>query len=153
MGLAFRNVDVDPDAPVHTWPSEAVATALSRGGLSHWRRLAEAIRADPWGPVARRVEEAVQVQAPYGAGPLMTEVLRCARADSERRERAVVAAELTALVGASGLTRAQFASRLGTSASRLSTYLSGRVVPSAALMVRARNLAKSPARDPNPRGG
>lgn len=142
MGFQFRNVDADPDASVLHWPSEAVATALDRGGLSHWRRLAAAIRSDPWGPVARRVEEAVQADAPYGVGPLMAAVVADAREVAERRERAAVAAEIAHLVAASSLTRAEFASRIGTSASRLSTYLSGGVVPSAALMVRMRGLAK-----------
>lgn len=41
----------------------------------------------------------------------------------------------------SGLSRAEFASRVGTSASRLSTYVSGRVTPSAALLLRMRRVA------------
>lgn len=143
MSVRFRNVDVDPDAPVQTWPSEAVATALERGGLSQWRRLAAAIRADPWGPVSRRVEEAVDAGEPYGAGPLMTAVIADARVGAEQRERTAVAAEIAQMVAASSLTRAEFASRIGTSASRLSTYLSGGVVPSAALMVRMRGLAST----------
>lgn len=147
MGFQFRNVDVDPNAAVACWPSEAVAAALERGGLSHWRRLAAAIRVDPWGPVARRVEEAVAAGTPYGVGPLMTAVLVDARGAAERRERAAVASEIAHLVTASSLTRAQFASRIGTSASRLSTYLSGSVVPSAALMVRMRGLAKAQPAD------
>jgi transcriptional regulator with XRE-family HTH domain len=47
-----------------------------------------------------------------------------------------VAAEITRLLADSGMTRAEFASALGTSTSRLSTYLSGKVTPSAALLVR-----------------
>lgn len=47
------------------------------------------------------------------------------------------------LLARSGLRRTEFASRLGTSRSRLSTYLSGTVVPSAALMVRAQRVALS----------
>ncbi|MGQ0465999.1 MAG: helix-turn-helix domain-containing protein [Sporichthyaceae bacterium] len=143
MALRFRNLDVDPDLPVAQWPGEAVATALERGGLNDWRRLAVAIRTEPWGPVARRVEEAVAAGMPYGVGPLMTAVVADARGAAERSERSAVAAEIADLVAASALTRAEFASRIGTSASRLSTYLSGSVVPSAALMVRMRTLAKS----------
>jgi transcriptional regulator with XRE-family HTH domain len=37
-------------------------------------------------------------------------------------------------------TRAEFASHLGTSPSRLSTYLSGKVVPSATFIVRMRRV-------------
>jgi len=66
MTLAFRNIDVSPADPVMDWPTEAVLTALERGGLSHWRRLAAAIRADPWGLVARRVERPSPSRAPSG---------------------------------------------------------------------------------------
>lgn len=138
--LAFRNVDAHPDDFVETWPAEAVRAALERGGLSHWRRLVAAVRTDPWGPVARRVEEAVTVDPPYGVGILMADVLADARKEAERRERAEVTAEIGRLVSESGLTRVEFASRIGTSASRLSTYLSGAVMPSAALLVRMRRL-------------
>lgn len=138
--LTFRNVDASPADPVQTWPAEAVHTALQRGGLGHWRRLARAIGADPWGPVARRVEEALADDPPYGTGPLIGEVIAAARDSSERSEREAVAAEIRRLVTASGLTRAGFARRIGTSAPRLSTYLAGTVTPSAALLVRMRRL-------------
>ncbi len=145
MNLAFRNVDVDPDDPVRYWPTEAVLTALERGGLSHWRRLAAEIRDAPWGPVARRVEAALAATRPYGVAQLMEDVIAHARAAAEDGERATVAAEVTQLVAASGLSRTEFARAIGTSASRLSTYASGRVTPSAALMVRMRTVAAAAA--------
>ncbi len=143
MPLAFRNVAADPDDPVKTWPAEAVRTALERGGLSHWRRMARAVRSDPWGPLARAVDEAVAIDPPFGTGPLMAEILRRAREHQDRLDRAEVATEIAELVGRSGLTRTEFASRIGTSASRLSTYLAGTVTPSAALMVRMRRASRS----------
>ena len=141
MSLAFRNIDVSPEDPVEVWPTEAVLTALERGGLGHWRRLTAAIREDPWGPVARRVQEALEVSRPYGVGVLMADALAAARAQAERAERAEVAAEITRLLAASGLSRAEFAASIGTSVSRLSTYLSGKVTPSAGLLVRMRRVA------------
>jgi len=74
--LVFRNVDASPDQPVSEWPLEGIQAALERGSLTYWRRLAKAIQAEPWGPVA---------------------------------------AEISRLVDESGLTRAEFASRIGTS--------------------------------------
>jgi hypothetical protein len=139
--LLFRNVDARVDDPVETWPVEALATALERGSLTHWRRIRTAIEQDPWGPVARSVEQIVAGGHIYGVGPGMQRSIASARATWAARERQAVAAELTALVAASGLTAAQFAERLGTSASRLSTYLSGRVTPSATLLVRARRIS------------
>lgn len=138
MSLAFRNIDTSPDDPVVDWPTEAVHTALERGGLSHWRRLARAIEEDPWGQVARRVEEALSVSRPYGSAELMEHVIAGARARAESAERAAVAAEVTEIVERSALSRADFARSIGTSASRLSTYLGGTVTPSAALLVRMR---------------
>jgi DNA-binding transcriptional regulator YiaG len=141
--LAFRNVDASPEDPVSEWPLEAIQTALERGGLSHWRRLAKAIRAQPWGPLARRVEEVLTYSRPYGVAPAMERVIAKAREEAEAAEREAVAAEVDRLVRISSLSRAEFASRIGTSASRLSTYVTGKVTPSAALLLRMRRV------DPN----
>jgi transcriptional regulator with XRE-family HTH domain len=54
-------------------------------------------------------------------------------------------------VARSGLSKAQFAARIGTSPSRLSTYLNGKVTPSAALMVRVRRLDGRPNVEPRRR--
>lgn len=142
--LTFRNVDASPDDPVSDWPLEAIQTALERGGLSHWRRLSTAIQAEPWGPVARRVEEVLTYNRPYGVAQVMDRAISRAREDAEVSERNAVANEIDQLVRASGLSRAEFASRVGTSASRLSTYVTGKVTPSAALLVRMRRLADGP---------
>jgi len=139
--LAFRNVDASPDDPVAEWPVEGIQTALERGGLTYWRRLAEAIRAQPWGQVARRVEEVLTYSRPYGVADVMERVVGEARRAAETNERQAVAAEVRRLVDESGLTRADFASRIGTSASRLSTYVNGKVTPSASLLLRMRGLA------------
>ena len=55
-------------------------------------------------------------------------------------ERAEVAAALRGALKKSGLTQADFARHLGTSATRLSTYLSGSTIPSAAIYLRALRL-------------
>ena len=47
--LKFRNITASPEDPVQTWPFEGVLAAVERGTLPDWRRLARAIRADPWG--------------------------------------------------------------------------------------------------------
>jgi hypothetical protein len=141
MTVRFRNVDADPSQPVETWPAEAILIALERGGLVEWRRIAAAVRADPWGTVAQQVAEAVAHARPYGVAELMSDLIASARADAEATERAVVAAQVSELVDRSGLTKANFARRIGTSASRLSTYLAGSVVPAATLMVRMRRVA------------
>jgi DNA-binding transcriptional regulator YiaG len=134
--LAFRNVDTSPDDPVSEWPLEAIQTALERGGLSHWRRLASSVRAQPWGPVARQIEEVLTYSRPYGVAELMERIIANARQEVAAAERAAVAAEVAELVEGSGLSRTEFATMIGTSPPRLSTYITGKVTPSAALMLR-----------------
>ena len=121
--LKFRNIDASPDDPVETWPFEGILAAVERGALPDWRRLAAAIRADPWGPVAHQVLEAIHLSHHYGT------------------TQADVASEVRGLVARSGLSKQDFGERIGTSRSRLSTYMSGKVVPSATLMVRMRRVA------------
>lgn len=134
--LKFRNLNVSPDDPVETWPFEGILAAVERGTLPDWRRLAGVIRSDPWGPVAEHVLQAVDLSRPYGTAELLEEVVDRARRQAIESERAEVASEVKRLVVDSGLTQQAFADRIGTSRSRLSTYVSGKVVPSAALMVR-----------------
>jgi DNA-binding transcriptional regulator YiaG len=138
--LSFRNVDASPRDPVSDWPLEAIQTALERGGLADWRRLAAAIQTDPWGSLARGIEQVLAWSRPYGAAEAFERVISRSREAAEAAERAAVATEIGRLVSESGLSRAEFASRIGTSPSRLSTYVSGKVTPSAALLVRMRRL-------------
>ena len=141
--VPLRNVDLDPDTPVEAWPFEVVQTLIERGGLSDWRLLIKEIQRDPWGATSKRVEEALSISRPYGTAELFEKAIADARNTAIAAEKAEVACEVGELVARSRLSKAEFASRIGTSSSRLSTYLSGRVMPSAALMVRMRHLADS----------
>lgn len=138
MPLAFRNVDAEPSDAVSTWPTEAVQTALERGDLEHWRWIAVEIGRHPWGRTARQVEEILGHSRPYGVANLMESVIARARERTVVQERDAVAGEIRNAIAQSGMSRAELASLLGTSASRLSTYASGKVTPSAAFMVRLR---------------
>jgi DNA-binding transcriptional regulator YiaG len=146
--LKFRNLNVSPDDPVETWPFEGILTAIERGTLPDWRRLAATIRADPWGPVARQVIEAIEMTHPYGTAELLHGVIARAQHEAAESERKEVATEIGRLVAGSGLSRQDFADRIGTSRSRLSTYLAGKVTPSAALMVRIRRVAAASVTSP-----
>ena len=70
-----------PDQPMDRWPAEAIETVIDRGSLSDWRRLADAIRRNPWGPAARTTETVVGWDEHYGVDALMTNVIRHARED------------------------------------------------------------------------
>ena len=96
--LRFRNIDASPDDPVETWPFEGILAAVERGTLPDWRRLASAFRADPWGPVAHQVLEAVHLSRPYGTTELLEEVVTRARKLAADSERADVASEVQGLV-------------------------------------------------------
>ncbi|MDQ2874873.1 MAG: helix-turn-helix transcriptional regulator [Actinomycetota bacterium] len=140
--LKFRNITASPGDPVESWPFEGILAAIERGTIPDWRRLAQAIAADPWGPVAQQVLEATQLSRPYGTTELLEGVIARARKLAADSERDQVASEVRELVGRSGLSRQDFADRMGTSRPRLSTYMAGKVVPSAALMVRMRRVER-----------
>jgi hypothetical protein len=134
--LQFRNVEVDQAAPLGSWPYEGLVTLIERGGITDLARLTGTIRNDPWGIVARQVEQYLSYSKPPGIAALLERTLSDARAAAEESERAAVAARVAELIERSGLTLTEFASRIGTSRSRLSTYRSGSVVPSATLLLR-----------------
>lgn len=138
MTVVLRNVDVDPASPLDTWPYEALVTLVERGSVIVWARLAAAVHDDPWGDVARQVEDHLSYERPYGVAPLLERAVERMRREAADRERAVVAAEVDELARRSGLSTADLARRLGTSRSRLATYRSGRGTPAATLLVRLR---------------
>ena len=84
--LAFRNIDASPTDPVESWPYEGLVTAIERGSLSDWRRIAAAVRRAPWGPVARGLleyatygEEVDVAELHGGGGPAGPRRLRTGR--------------------------------------------------------------------------
>src|SRR5699024_10860340 len=130
MTLAFRNLTVTPDAPVSAWGVEGILAAIDRGELSDWRRVVATVWAQPDGEVAADLAEDTGV-----ATALRRSLDRARMSEAER-----LGAMIAEWVRASGLTQAQFAREIGTSASRLSTYVRGKVVPSAVLAQRMRAL-------------
>lgn len=136
MAVRFRNVDASPEDDVRTWPYEALVTAIDRGLVPDWQPIFAELRRSPWGPVARRVERYLSYRVPDGVGTLFALAIERARETVEQTHRREVADRVRAAVARSGLTNAQFAELVGTSGSRLSTYASGKVTPSAAMLVR-----------------
>lgn len=141
MTVRFRNVDV-PDQ-VREWPYEAIVTAIERGGVRDWVVLTREIAGDPWGPVARQVEDYLEYADEPGVAGLFRRRITAARAAAEHTEREQVAARVRELVTRSHLTQEQFARAIGTSRPRLSTYRTGKVTPSAALLLRMERVADS----------
>lgn len=138
---SFRNVEIDVEAPVATWPAEALEIALDRGGLSDWRRLTHEIRRSPWGSVARTVEELARHGEHGGVGATMLRVVARARQDVVDRGRLRWAARLRARRAATGLSMRELATLAGTSASRLSDYENARVSPTTDALARLEHAA------------
>lgn len=134
--LAFRNVDGSPSEPVETWPYEGIVAAIERGSLPDWRRLAVAVEASPWGRMARAIEEYATYGEERAVAALLTRRASDAREADRARDEAEVARRMRQAVVDSGLTAAAFARECGTSATRLSTYCTGKVQPSAAMLLR-----------------
>lgn len=145
MTLTFRNVDADPADPVTDWPYEALVTAIDRGLVPDWQPIFDEIRRSPWGTVARRVERHIDARDHDGVSTLFSLAIERARDSADRDDRDEVASRVRAAIEHSGLTMAELASLVGTSASRLSTYASGKVTPSAALLLR---IERTAARQP-----
>lgn len=127
--LRFRNVEADPAAPPDEWPMEAVLTAVERGALADWRRLAEAAREAPWGPTARSLLEIAGWEDQGGVARLLAEIVRDERERLTLEGRRRHAERIRALRKATGLTLKEFARRVGTSPTRLSAYENARVSP------------------------
>ncbi|HEY7952549.1 MAG TPA: helix-turn-helix transcriptional regulator [Solirubrobacteraceae bacterium] len=143
MTVRFRNLDFDQAAPLDEWPAEAIETVIDRGMLSDWRRLAEAIRQNPWGPAARTAETVVAWGEHYGVDALIANVIRHAREDVALKGRAAYAAQIRSWRAQTGMTLRQFARAAGTSASRLSDYEHAKVAPTTDVLGRLHHVAAS----------
>lgn len=146
MNMAgFRNITVTPEDPVEQWGFEGLLAAIERGGMKLWRRIAAEVRRRPHGSVARLLEdEVLGALAHEGERALFQRVLMQARSASDEDAKLEVARRLRRMIERSGLTQREFAAELGTSPSRLSTYVSGKVMPGADVLVRAERVALSP---------
>lgn len=137
-GLRFRHLVVSPDDPVERWGVEGIATAIDRGSLQHWRRIAAVVRRDPHGSVTADLVEALEIAESPGVTATLRRVLdRVCGGDGHD-----VAQGVRAAIRRSDLTAGDFATAVGTSASRLSTYATGAVTPSAALLQRIEREAR-----------
>lgn len=76
-----------------------------------------------------------------------------ARRMAEEDERRAVADHIRTTIAGTGLTQREFATLVGTSPSRLSTYVTGNVTPSAAMLLRINRMAKRARNDAARAGG
>jgi DNA-binding transcriptional regulator YiaG len=83
----------------------------------------------------------------------MERAIEAARQQAARSEVEEVADRIRALREASGLAVGEFASLVGTSRPRMSTYLAGKVVPSAAMLIRMERAARLSSTSTGPSSG
>ena len=146
----FRNVTGSPDDPVGTWPYEGMVSVIERGNILDWKPLLRHLDEDPWGPVSRKLERYLAYADEEDVVAFFRLMIRSSRQEAEAKEREEVSRRVRFAKEQSGLTSTEFAARIGTSASRFSTYLNGSVMPSAALLVRMENVAALPDHTPHP---
>lgn len=134
--------------PRATGPAPAPASrrdlldAFVSGDVLLWRRLVVAALAEPW---AGRADEHLalldQEERPSEFASVRA-LAETARRVAEEDERRAVADHIRTTIAGTGLTQREFATLVGTSPSRLSTYVTGSVTPSAAMLLRINRMAK-----------
>jgi hypothetical protein len=135
IALLQEGIDLDLRLPVIRTRAELVGL-VGTGSILEWRHHLAMIAGSPWSPYpSHLIRLSRQAELPHVAEVIdrFTEVCR---ERHKEREREQVAEEVRRAVSASGVTQQQFAHWVGTSPSRLSTYVSGTVTPSASMMLR-----------------
>lgn len=133
--LLFEGIDPDWALPMVD-SVEELLEVTDHGSIVEWRHHLAMVAASPWSTYSRRlVELAVAADRPHASAAIEACVEMC-REKHKDREREQVAQAIRRLVAVSGATQREFASWIGTSASRLSTYVAGTVTPSATMMLR-----------------
>lgn len=132
----------DPSAAPELASEGDLLETFASGDVVLWRRLVAAALAEPW---AGRVDGHLALIDPEERPCEFASVralAATARRIAEEDERRAVADHIRTTVASTGLTQREFATLVGTSPSRLSTYVTGSVTPSAAMLLRINRMAK-----------
>ncbi|GAB3599019.1 helix-turn-helix domain-containing protein [Microbacterium tumbae] len=135
MPLRFRNIDATPADPVEEWGFEGMLAAIDRGYAADWRKLVSAVAVDP----ALRV---IFQEARAAAESRSTVVLLdAALKEADAAPSEIALSRLRRAYRGTRMTQAELADRLGTSRTRLNSYLSGKVTPSMDVLVAVEQIA------------
>jgi hypothetical protein len=139
--LLLRDMDQAGQGREPTTPEELL-DVVRRGTISQWRASLAPIAASPWAPYGERLAELAEEAGLPVVANSMRECRRVYQLRAEDQERNAIAREIRRRVAVSGLTQREFATYVGTSPSRLSTYANGRVTPSAAMLLRIQRASR-----------
>lgn len=143
---------IDPSgtvpAPV---PLPQVGTAATFDA-ARWRVLLGPLLTAPWSGRADQLQREVLASQDAWLVRLLEGCAVVVRELQAEWDRQAIAREIRRLVASSGVTQRDFSALVGTSQSRFSTYINGRVTPSATMMLRisrtARTLRRRAAAEP-----
>ncbi len=130
-------------------PSAVTAVTLPAIGTSEsfdaarWRLLLAPLLTAPWSGRADQLQREVAASGDAWLARLLegcSVVIRDLQAEWDRQ---AIAREIRRLVASSGVTQRDFSALVGTSQSRFSTYINGRVTPSATMMLRISRTART----------
>lgn len=142
--LLVQDVEVDPPAQARGIRSaEQLAGLVASADIATWAPYVAAIVVAPWGPYVAEIISLAKRSGDAATTAFVERLVQVARDIVERRERRQVAEQVRRLVQTTGLPQREFAARIGTSPSRLSTYVSGKVTPSAAMLLRITRTARA----------
>jgi transcriptional regulator with XRE-family HTH domain len=139
--LLLRDMDQAGPGREPTTPEELL-DVVRHGTISEWRASLAPIAANPWAPYGERLAELAEEAGLPVVANSMRECRRVYLLRAEDQERNAIAREIRRRVAVSGLTQREFATYVGTSPSRLSTYANGKVTPSAAMMLRIQRASR-----------
>lgn len=146
MPLHFRNIDATPDDPVEAWGFEGMLAAIDRGYAKDWRKLVDAVAGNPTLRVIfDEARDAAESRATVAALDAALEL-------AERTPAQEALARLRSAYRGTRMTQGELASKLGTSRTRLNSYLTGKVTPSMDVLVAVEQIAdqyRAPSRSHN----
>ena len=84
--LRFRNVVATPADPVTQWGTEGFLSAIERGWLPDWHRIATAIAAEPFSETTSDLQKAIMCSRPSGQGVALARLFLQVRQPEEARK-------------------------------------------------------------------
>lgn len=139
--LVVAGLDSRPGTRVGPFAERHELGTRSDFDVGRWRPLLAPLVEHPWSRYVDRLEAAAAAADDPWIARLVGGCVEALRQRTADRERRAVAKAIRDAVVVAGVTQKEFAALVGTSQSRFSTYINGQVVPSAAMLLRIRQMS------------